>query len=130
MSDAYLVERSLLVPADCARMVARGLQLVHQQLVRDGMATPAELTALLAAAEHLAKDAPLLEPPASREQWISAAEAARRKGCSVEYLTRLARAGRVRARRSGKAWEIADDAVPRASSVRNRNRTGTEPRIA
>lgn len=46
-------------------------------------------------------------PGASVE--ISASELAERIGCSAEYARRLARAGRVPARRVGRTWLIATD---------------------
>ncbi|MEU9183359.1 helix-turn-helix domain-containing protein [Streptomyces sp. NPDC048484] len=40
---------------------------------------------------------------------IGASELAERMGCSPEYARRLARSGRVPARRVGRTWLIATD---------------------
>ncbi|WNB84530.1 helix-turn-helix domain-containing protein [Cellulomonas sp. ATA003] len=43
--------------------------------------------------------------------WSTPGEAARRVGCSAEYVRRLARTGRVPARRVGPVWEVDRDAL-------------------
>ncbi|MGW6584437.1 helix-turn-helix domain-containing protein [Streptomyces globisporus] len=48
-------------------------------------------------------------PPVSVE--ISTAEAARELGCSEGYVRRLARAGRLRGRKVGPVWLVAEAAI-------------------
>ncbi|WP_369045149.1 helix-turn-helix domain-containing protein [Sinomonas sp. P10A9] len=45
------------------------------------------------------------------KMWVSAKEAAKRNGCSVEYMRRIARRGQVPARRAGREWLIDPEAV-------------------
>jgi excisionase family DNA binding protein len=56
---------------------------------------------------------PLSEPDNKQAgmMWVSAKEAATRNGCSVEYMRRLARQGRVPACRAGREWLIDPEAV-------------------
>jgi excisionase family DNA binding protein len=43
---------------------------------------------------------------AAAPQWLSAAEAAERMGCSAQWVRRLAAGGRIKAERIGPTWSI------------------------
>jgi excisionase family DNA binding protein len=49
---------------------------------------------------------------------LTAREAARWLGCSVQYVRRLLRSGRLRGRKIGRDWIVEDDVVARWSAVR------------
>lgn len=101
----------LVVPPDVARELLRPLVLGLAARVRaDGTPLSARaiafLRALHNAAEQPASSAPGTSPDAPATVEITAHQAAQLMGCSTEYVRRLARTGRVRARRAGPAWLI------------------------
>lgn len=114
-----------------AAWVAAGMRALARELAKVYVDLPPDGARILAIAEAVAAGAPIplvVDPPP--ERWLSAEEAARRRGCSPEWIRALARAGRIRARRPGWVWEIAESAVPAASSVRKSVGTGSEPGAA
>ena len=106
---------SVTIPPEVAGEVLRALirDLTARVRADGGEVTPAVrhvLYALHEAAQRPAPPAPSSadgtppEPPATVE--LTAYEAAALMGCSTEYVRRLARSGRVLARRAGTAWLI------------------------
>ncbi|MGQ4727047.1 helix-turn-helix domain-containing protein [Streptomyces sp. Ju416(a)] len=117
-----------LVRADGAVVVPPGIaNEVLRALVRDlttrvrtdgGEVSPGVrqlLWALQDAAQHPARTAPSsahgTAAPAAATVELTAHEAAALMGCSTEYARRLARTGRVLARRAGPAWLINRQAL-------------------
>jgi excisionase family DNA binding protein len=48
---------------------------------------------------------------------LTAREAARRLGCSVQYVRRLLRSGRLRGSKVGRDWVVEEDEVARWSAL-------------
>ncbi|MEU2251160.1 helix-turn-helix domain-containing protein [Streptomyces sp. NPDC019224] len=111
---------SVTIPPEVAGEVLRALirDLTARVRTDGGEVTPAVrhvLYALHEAAQHPPATNPSSaagtppEPPATVE--LTAYEAAALMGCSTEYVRRLARTGRVPARRAGPAWLINRQAL-------------------
>lgn len=104
----------MTVPASVAGDVLRALvrDLTARVRVDGGEISPRVRTLLYAlhAADQGHPDtpgsAPGTPPPASVTVELSTGEAAALLGCSSEYVRRLARSGRLTARRVGAAWLI------------------------
>lgn len=107
---------AVVVPPEVANEVLRALVRDLTTRVRaDGGEVSPAVRALLYelhdAAQRTPATAPgsaagtLASPPATVE--LTAHEAAQLLGCSTEYARRLARSGRVHARRAGPAWLIS-----------------------
>ena len=103
---SFLID-GVYVPPHLARAMIRAVALLRDEHRRDGILLPAELSALQRAFAAKADGQPLPEPRREEELWLSVAEAAQRLGCSQEWVRRLAREERIRARRRGRAWQIA-----------------------
>ncbi|MFJ5046395.1 helix-turn-helix domain-containing protein [Streptomyces sp. NPDC088719] len=110
---------SVVVPPELAAGVLRVLlRDVGARLQSDQGAVPLSTSSLLWALALAAERAEeregsvsgtSAERPVSVE--ISTAEAARELGCSEGYVRRLARAGRLRGRKVGPVWLVAEAAI-------------------
>ncbi|MFT9670517.1 helix-turn-helix domain-containing protein [Streptomyces rhizosphaericola] len=110
---------SVVIPAALAGPVLRVLlRDVGARLQSDQAAVPLPVTSLFwalalaaerAEAEEGSANGPSPDRPVSME--ISASQAAEELGCSVRHARRLARSGRLPARRVGRAWLIAEAAI-------------------
>ncbi|MGW6462583.1 helix-turn-helix domain-containing protein [Streptomyces rubiginosohelvolus] len=110
---------SVVVPPELADGVLRVLlRDVGARLKADRGAVPLSTSSLLWALALAAEQAEEgegsacgtpAERPVSVE--ISTAEAARELGCSEGYVRRLARAGRLRGRKVGPVWLVAEAAI-------------------
>ncbi|MEU3835577.1 helix-turn-helix domain-containing protein [Streptomyces microflavus] len=110
---------SVVIPAALASPVLRVLlRDVGARLQSDQGAVPLPVTGLVwalalaaerAEAEVSSASGTPAERPVSVE--ISTAEAARELGCSEGYVRRLARAGRLRGRKVGAVWLVAEAAI-------------------
>ncbi|MFD3640682.1 helix-turn-helix domain-containing protein [Streptomyces griseus] len=110
---------SVVVPPELADGVLRVLlRDVGARLKADQAAVPLSTSSLLwalalaaeqAEAEEGSAPGTPAERPVSVE--ISTAEAARELGCSEGYVRRLARAGRLRGRKVGPVWLVAEAAI-------------------
>ncbi|MEU3435458.1 helix-turn-helix domain-containing protein [Streptomyces sp. NPDC006863] len=117
---------SVVVPPQLAAGVLRVLlRDVGARLKSDRGAVPLSTSSLLWAlalaaeqAEAEAGSAPgtPADRPVSVE--ISTAEAARELGCSEGYVRRLARTGRLRGRKVGPVWLVAEAAIVAAETER------------
>ncbi|MEU2800237.1 helix-turn-helix domain-containing protein [Streptomyces sp. NPDC007117] len=117
---------SVLIPAALAGPVLRILlrDVSARVAVDGGKVAPGVsglLWALKAAADQIEAEvgsAPgtPADRPVSVE--ISTAEAARELGCSEGYVRRLARAGRLRGRKVGPVWLVAEAAIVAAETER------------
>lgn len=110
---------SVIVPPELAAGVLRVLlRDVGARLKADRGAVPLSTSSLLWALALAAERAEVAEgsvsgTPAERpvSVEISTAEAARELGCSEGYVRRLARAGRLRGRKVGPVWLVAEAAI-------------------
>ncbi|MEV3847919.1 helix-turn-helix domain-containing protein [Streptomyces microflavus] len=110
---------AVVVPAALAGPVLRVLlRDVGARLQSDRGRVPTSVSDLLWALALAAERAEVEEgsicgTPAERpvSVEISTAEAARELGCSESYVRRLARAGRLRGRKVGAVWLVAEAAI-------------------
>ncbi|MGC4927247.1 helix-turn-helix domain-containing protein [Streptomyces sp. DT117] len=110
---------TVIVPAELSAVVLRVLlRDVGARLKADRGAVPLSTSSLLWALALAAEQAeaaegsangPSPDRPVSME--ISASQAAEELGCSARHARRLARSGRLPARRVGRAWLIAEAAI-------------------
>ena len=98
--------RGVIVPPELCRTVARLAVLGLADRVRrdGGSSVPPGLAALLAELDKSAGGPGFatVEAPS----WLAAGEAAHLTGTSARHVRRLARSGRLRARKRGRDWEI------------------------
>ncbi|MBT2391642.1 helix-turn-helix domain-containing protein [Streptomyces sp. ISL-1] len=107
---------SVLVPAELVPDVLRTLVLGTTARVRANGGTLAVgahqlLFALQLAAEQPTGSAPGTPAEQTAMVELTARQAGQLMGCSTEYMRRLARTGRIRARRAGPAWLIDADSL-------------------
>ncbi|MFD3972942.1 helix-turn-helix domain-containing protein [Streptomyces cyaneofuscatus] len=110
---------AVIVPAELSAVVLRVLlRDVGARLQSDRGAVPLSTSSLLwalalaaerAEAEGSSACGTPAERPVSVE--VSTAAAARELGCSESYVRRLARAGRLRGRKVGPVWLVAEAAI-------------------
>lgn len=124
MSDA---EPAVTVPPALARPLLRFLvRALTREAREDGGALPpgiasflADLAALVDAPPAGSADGTTSAPSATVEPVMTATEVARSMGASPEYVRRLCRSGRLRARRPGREWLIDPESLkePHADQV-------------
>ncbi|MFF3092131.1 helix-turn-helix domain-containing protein [Streptomyces cyaneofuscatus] len=110
---------SVIIPPELSAVVLRVLlRDVGARLKADRGAVPLSTSSLLwalalaaerAEAAEGSANGPFPDRPVSME--ISASQAAEELGCSARHARRLARSGRLPARRVGRAWLIAGAAI-------------------
>lgn len=106
---------------------ARVSKLARQDARLNGSFSPLllELVDATGRAAHCAEDAQVVEVPSAEpvvglvaRMELSPDEVAKRMGCSAEYVRRLARNGRLEARRVGRSWLIDESQIDRPAPRR------------
>lgn len=118
---------SVVVPPEMAGALARyAVRGIEADMRRNGAlpALPPGMTGLLRDLATASSEVRTATGMLSSGEWITVAEAASRAGVSPGFVARLARLGRIRARRHGWAWLIDEAAVEDFARGRHGRTTG------